>query len=80
MGKTKLTLSVDGEIVKRAKEFADRHDTSVSALVEDFLRRLEGGARWPAGEGAPIVARLRGLGAPSGGREEYRRHLEEKYG
>lgn len=79
MAKTKLTLSVDREIVNRAKEFADKHDTSVSALVEDFLRRLDGGARWPAGERAPIVARLRGIGAPSGGREEYRRRLEEKY-
>ena len=79
MGKSKLTLSVDTQIVRRAKEFADRHDTSVSALVEDFLRRLDEGERWAAGKGAPIVARLRGLGAPSGGREEYRRHLEEKY-
>jgi hypothetical protein len=80
MGKTKLTLTVDPEVVERAKRFADEHATSISSLVEEFLRRISTPATGRAGGLPPVVARLRGLGRPSGGREEYHRHLEEKYG
>jgi hypothetical protein len=80
MGKTKLTLTVDPEVVERAKHFAEQHDTSVSTLVEDYLRRLSGPRADRTGRLPPLVTRLRGLGRPSGGRDEYRRHLEEKYG
>lgn len=79
MAKTKLTLSVDEEVVRRAKDFAESRETSVSSLVEVYLRRLSGEHR-PPGALPPLVARLRGLGRPSAGREEYRRHLDEKYG
>jgi hypothetical protein len=80
MAKTKLTLTVDPEVIERAKQFAEQHATSISSLVEEYLRRISvehigRGDRLP-----PLVARLRGLGRPSGGREEYRRRLEEKYG
>lgn len=80
MAKSKLTLSVDEKVTERAKEFARRRDTSVSALVERFLARLNALDRAAAAELTPIVSRLRGLGRPSGGRAEYRRHLEEKHG
>jgi hypothetical protein len=33
----KLTLSVDGSVVKTAKRYARRHGTSVSHLVEQYL-------------------------------------------
>ena len=36
----KLTLSVDETVVERAKEFARRRGTSVSALVEGYLDAL----------------------------------------
>ncbi len=86
----KLTLSVDETVVERAKEFARRRGTSVSALVEQYLDALArlGRAR-PEGEGAglpplpplpPVTARLAGLlrGAKVD-RESYRRYLDEKY-
>ena len=37
--KTKLTLTVDDEVVKRGKEHAGRNSTSLSQLVEDLLRK-----------------------------------------
>ena len=80
MGKTKLTLSVDREVVVRAKDFARSHDTSLSRLVESFLRRLNVTGDRVSSKDAPIVSQLRGLGRPSGGRTEYRRHVEKKYG
>lgn len=36
----KLTLVVDPAVVRRAKAYAALHDTSVSTLVEAFLRNL----------------------------------------
>ncbi|HVS65420.1 MAG TPA: DUF6364 family protein [Thermoanaerobaculia bacterium] len=72
----KLTLSVDGEVVERAKRFAEQRGTSVSALVERYLDLL---TRQPAPSPAPpILARLRGVLAGVDV-EDHRRHLERKY-
>jgi hypothetical protein len=57
MGRTKLTLSVERKIVARAKAFARIHDTSVSRLVESFLRRLD-----VPGDHAPSVETRRAAG------------------
>jgi hypothetical protein len=75
----KLTLSVDESVVGRAKEYAAARGTSVSRLVEDYLRLIAE----DAGQGkaaTPILARWRGAleGARSDGRD-YRRYLEKKY-
>lgn len=54
----KLTLNVDDDVVRRAKEFAEGRATSVSALVERFLDTL---TRMPESEeDTPILRRLRG--------------------
>ena len=37
---TKLTLVVDPRVVRRAKSYASSHDTSVSALIEAYLKQL----------------------------------------
>jgi hypothetical protein len=70
----KLTLSVDDEVVKRAKRFAERHGTSLSALVERYLDLV---TRPPAAavEPPPVLARLRGILAGAGP-ADHRRHLE----
>ena len=73
--KQKLTLSIDPEVVRRAKELARRWDTSVSALVEARLRGLTGSGS----ADTPLVARLRGALPPEADREEHRRHLTEKH-
>lgn len=85
----KLTLSVDDAVVERAKEFARRRGTSVSALVERFLDALANPGRpmlsqssAPPASAAlpPVTARLVGLlrGAKLD-RENYRRYLDAKY-
>jgi len=76
----KLTLSVDEDVVRRAKEHAARHGTSVSKLVEDYLSLLTAArkrrGRSPAA--TPILDQLRGSlrGADISG---YGEHLEEKH-
>ncbi len=41
MGGNRLSLSIDDAVVARAKAFALRNRTSVSELVEEFLRSLD---------------------------------------
>lgn len=74
--KDKLTLTVDREVIRRAKELARRWDTSVSGLVEERLRALTE----PEGSrDSPLVDGLRGT-LPSDVRlEEHREALEEKH-
>jgi len=76
MSKKKLTLSIDENVIRRAKRFSRRHDTSVSQLVTDFLSGLDD----ESSEFTPTVSRLRGLLSSDASVEDYHRHLEEKYG
>jgi hypothetical protein len=73
---TKLTLSVRSEVVRAAKRFARARRTSVSRLVEQFLRGLTEPAR--PSEVPPVLRRIRGL-LRKGGLADYRRHLVRKY-
>lgn len=74
--KRKLTLSIDPEVIRRAKELARRWDTSVSGLVEQGLRGLTESHR---PEGTPLVEALRGTLPPGVRREEHREALEERH-
>ncbi len=76
MSKKKLTLSVDGPVIERAKRFSRRNDTSVSELVSEFLASLGD----DSGPSTPIVTRLGGILPSSVSRKEYRDHLKAKHG
>lgn len=41
---TKLTLSLDEDIVAKAKAFAKERHTSISKMLEDYLRVITGSA------------------------------------
>jgi hypothetical protein len=71
----KLTLSVDGAVVARAKRYAEARGTSVSRLVETFLDMV---TRQRPEAPPPVLARLRG--SLKGSRPtDHHRHLERKY-
>jgi len=72
----KLTLSVDEDVIRKAKRYSKRHDTSISRLVTEFLSSLSD----EEGFEAPVVSRLRGVLPSEVSVEEYRDHLAEKYG
>jgi len=74
---SKLTLSVDDQIVARAKRYAAQRGISVSKLVESYLAAISD--RQPAGENnAPVLRSLRGvLKNADGG--AWRKHLVSKY-
>jgi hypothetical protein len=79
---SKLTLSVDPEVVARAKEYAERNHTSVSELVQTFLSIVSQPSEPQQGKQLPpVLGSLRSLVKDDGldYREEYRKHLTARY-
>ena len=76
----KLTLSVEEAVVGRAKEYAAARGTSVSRLVEDYLRLIAEDPDHREKAATPVLTRWRGAleGSRVDGRD-YRRYLEKKY-
>jgi hypothetical protein len=70
--KQRLNLTIEADLIRLARQVAHERDTSVSALVEEYLRNLP--SRAPAG-GAAFVAKWVGrlsLASPDGDpRREY---------
>lgn len=38
-----ITLSVDEKVVRRSRQYAREHDTTLNKMVRDFLQRIGGG-------------------------------------
>ncbi|MDZ7781125.1 MAG: DUF6364 family protein [Gemmatimonadota bacterium] len=74
--KKKLTLSVDEQVIERARRYSTRHNTSISQLVTSYLRQLDAPSEPTL---APWVRRLRGILPSDTSVEDYRRHLEQKH-
>jgi hypothetical protein len=74
--KKKLTLSVDQEVIERARRYSSMHKTSISKLVNTYLSQLD----LPRDrEFSPLVQRLRGVLPQDVTIEEYHEYLEEKH-
>ncbi len=75
---SKLTLSVDDEVIRQAKAWAAKEGTSVSRLVERFLREASTPPASPGPGAVPVLRRLRGslkgLDVAAGRPAEARRH------
>jgi len=78
METTKMTVRVRKELLERAKLYAREHDTTLTRLIAAYLSQLEDDAD-PLAE-SPIVQRISGSLSPDLGRDDYRKHLEAKYG
>jgi len=74
--KKKLTLSVDEQVIERARRYSVRHNISISQLVTTYLSKLD----LPSDqEFSSLVRRLRGVLPQDVETEDYHRYLEEKY-
>jgi hypothetical protein len=78
MEKTKLTVRVPRDLLEGAKRYASEHDTTLTRLVSEFLRQLS--SQGDPLTDAPIVRRLSGTLSQDVSIEDYRKHLEQKYG
>ncbi|GIK54993.1 MAG: hypothetical protein HND44_01310 [Chloroflexi bacterium] len=76
--KKKLTLRVDSQLIEEAKEYASLNNTSVSQLVEVYLRDL---SRRKEIAHTPLVQRLTGIIPPDSDIDDARfQYLLDKYG
>ncbi len=76
--KKKLTVRVEQQWIEAARQYARDHDTSLSRLISEFLKRVATDHdRFNRG---PILRRLTGILPSDVSREEHREHLAEKYG
>ena len=74
---SKLTLSVDQNVISRARRYAKQQGVSISAMVETYLAMVAGSPSRQPGP-APILRSLRGT-LKKARIEDYRRHLLAKY-
>ena len=77
MNQTKLTVRVPRDLLENVKRFAAQNNTTLTDLIEAYLRRIP--AQAPLDD-APIVRRLSGILPKNITVQDYREHLEEKYG
>jgi hypothetical protein len=78
---TKLTLRVDSDLVQKAKAYGKRRGKSVSQMVADYFRLLEGQQDQSRTEATPLAQSLRGvLRGTAVDEADYRDHLEDRYG
>lgn len=80
MPKKRLNITVDADVVERARRYTRRHNTSISGIVSQFLAHLPDEDSEEAEDLSPTVRRLLGIAVGGPDREDYRRHLLEKYG
>jgi hypothetical protein len=80
---TKLTLSLDSEIIKKAKRYAKNRHTSLSSIVEDFFYYLtvsENEKEKSTLSNTPITDQLLGVIKPEKDPDQLKeQYLMEKY-
>ncbi len=75
---TKLTVRLDGNLIRRAKSFAAKRGTSLSQLIADFFTSLEHESEKT--ELPPKTRSLYGLLEDKSVSEaDYRKHLAQKH-
>ena len=77
MEETKLTVRIPRALVEKAKLYAAQNHTTLTNLIEAYLQNIP--AQGLLAD-APIVRRLSGSLSQNVSLDDYRRHLEEKYG
>lgn len=71
--KTKLTITIDADLVPRAKRYARMRGVSLSQLIETALREM-------SAEDHPTFSQCwRGKFCPAGHDDERYKHLARKY-
>ena len=79
---TKLTLSIDKDIIEQAKKYAQANNTSLSSLIENYLARFSTIKSKTEIEITPLVKSLSGVLSVEdleNSKEKYLDYLENKY-
>ena len=75
---TKLTVRVPRHVLDNAKRYAQAHQTTLTELISTYLQQIP--TESDVMNHAPIVRRLSGLLSSDISTDDYKKHLEEKYG
>ena len=75
---TKLTVRVPRHLLANAKRYAQAHQTTLTELITTYLQRIPSESE--VLNHAPVVRRLTGLLSSDVSIEDYKKHLEDKYG
>ncbi|GAB4377213.1 MAG: DUF6364 family protein [Calditrichia bacterium] len=76
----KLTLRIDEELIKAAKEYSAKKGKSVSRLVADFFQVIRNEKIEKKQQLSPTVNSLKGiLKGKEVSEKEYKTYLEDKY-
>jgi hypothetical protein len=78
MQETKLTIRVSRKLLENAKRYAREQNTTLTQLISEYLVQIP--ASIEELENAPIVKRLSGSLSQDVSIEDYKQHLQEKYG
>jgi len=78
MERTKLTVRLPKDLLEEAKRYAREHDTTLTRLLAEYLRRL--GMQDDRLSNAPIVRRLSGTLSSDASVKDYYAYLERKHG
>lgn len=79
---TKLTLTIEQEIIERAKQYAKSKNRSLSDIIENYLKLLTNKDLKNENELSPIIESLKGsfkMPKNFDYKKELRNRLEEKY-
>lgn len=80
---TKLTLTIEKDIIKRAKNYAKEKNRSLSEIIENYLKSLTDSEKTTSNNKInPIVESLRGsfkMSKELDYKKELRNRLEKKY-
>lgn len=75
---TKLTVRVPRHLLANAKRYAQAHQTTLTELITTYLQQIP--SESDVLNHAPVVRRLTGLLSSDVSIDDYKKHLEEKYG
>lgn len=78
---TKLTLSMDKEVIEEAKKYARKKNTSLSKLIKTYLQNITRNKTEKDMEITPLVKSLSGILPEKGAnrKKAYSDYLERKY-
>lgn len=78
MQETKLTIRLPRKLLENAKRYARQQNTTLTNLISEYLIQIP--APIKELDNAPIVRRISGTLSQDVSVEDYKQHLQEKYG
>ena len=79
---TKLTLTIEQELIQKAKDYAKQKNRSLSDIIENYLKILTKEEKKESSRLSPIVKSLKGsfkMPADFDYKEELKKRLEQEY-